>query len=166
MKQTINIFRRSLAIIITAILMFVLAGCSTEASRKTEHYVTSVKNLVNESVNNTRTLKEQKEKFDCSDNSFSKSYISTLDTLSGLYEQLIQLESADGYQVYDNNVKLRAKQALTDITKIKNLAQYAFENGDDSLYKKDIDNIYKDYQEAYNSLITSSSQIQTEYRNA
>lgn len=165
MNKTIDIFRRSFAIFITAILMFVLAGCSNGNSHKTKEYVNSVKNLVNDSVNSTRTLKEQKEKFDCNNSNASKAYIATLDTLSEIYKQLLQTEAPDSYDDLDKTLKSSAKSALSDITELQSLAKYASENGDSSLYEKDEKNLYDDYQINYETLVSLSSEIQTRYRN-
>lgn len=159
-------FRRSFVIILTAIMMFVLSACSTEESRKTEEYVSSVKTLVNEAVNSTRTLKTQRESFDCNDSQLSKAYISTLDTLADLYEQLIKLEAPDDYNDSDQSVKLYAEQALSDVIEMKGLVQYAFQNSDDSLYKKGIESLTDSYQECYNQLVSLSSEVQTNFRNS
>ncbi|MDD6488885.1 MAG: hypothetical protein PUG48_03590 [Clostridia bacterium] len=165
MNKTIDIFRRSFAIFITAILMFVLAGCSNGDSHKTKEYVNSVRTLVNDSVNKTRILKEQKEKFDCNNSNSSKAYIATLGELSDLYKQLLQTESPDYYDDLDVTLKESAKSALSDITELQSLAKYASEKGDSSLYEKDEKNLYDDYQTNYESLVSLSSEIQTRYRN-
>ena len=165
MSKHIDIFRRSFAIFITAILMFVLAGCSNGDSQKTKEYVNSVKTLVNDSVNSARTLKEQKEKFDCNNSNSSKAYISTLETLAERYKQLLQTEAPDSYDDLDKTLKEAAKSALSDITELESLAKYASENGDSSLYEKDEKNLYDDYQTNYETLISLSSEIQTRYRN-
>lgn len=159
-------FRRSFTIILAAVLMFVLSACSTENSRKTESYVTSVKTLVNDSVNNTRTLRTQYDEFNCKENESSNAYISTLETLSDLYGQLIKLESPDDYDDLDEQIKSNANEVLSIITELKTLVKYAVENADDSLYQKDKEELLNNYYEYYNTLTSLSSEVQTRFRNA
>lgn len=159
-------FKRSLALMLAGVMMFVLSACSTEKSRKTEEYVSSVKTLVDDSVNNTRTLKTQYDEFDCKDSQSSKAYISTLGTLADLYEQLLKLEAPDDYDDLDNQVKENAEGALSIVTEIESLVKYAFQNSDSSLYDKNIETLFNNYQDYYDCLTDLSSQVHTRYRNS
>ncbi len=159
------LFKRSLVIFLAAGLMFVLSACSTENARKTESYVSSVKSLVNEAVNNTRALKIRCDEFNVNDTQTSKIYTSNLITLEDLYEQVLKLESPDDYDELDEQVKTNAEGALSTVTEILNLVQYALDNKNDSLYQKDKDELFEEYQKYYDTLVELSSEVQTKYRN-
>lgn len=153
-------------IILSAIMMFVLSACSTEESRKTESYVSSVKELVNSCVNTTRTLKTQKENFNCQDSVTSKEYISSIDKLADLYGSLLKLEAPNSYDDLNESLLVNSENALSNINELKTLVQYAFANNDDSLYQKNAEKLYNSYQNSYNNLVSVSSEIQTRFRNA
>ena len=156
---------RSFVLIITAFLMFVLAGCSAGTTKQNQEYVDLVKTLVNDSVNYTRELKEQDETFNCHNETIANEYISTLDTLSDFYQNLIKLNATADFDDLDKELSSEAALALSDISEMKSLVSYAVEKGDDTLFQRDKDRLFDDYQTHYNKLTELSSEIQTRWRN-
>ncbi len=161
-----NLLNRSIVFMITAMLMFVLAGCSAGQNQQNEEYVNSVKTLVNDSVNSTRDLKEQDETFNCHNETVSKEYIHSLDTLSELYQNLIKLNATADFDDLDKELSSEAALALSDISEIKSLVSYAVEQEDDTLFQRDKNKIFDDYHTHYNRLTELSSEVQTRWRNA
>ncbi len=165
MKKT-ELIARSLSSFILALLMFVLAGCSAGRAKQNEEYVSNVKQLVDNAVMATRTLNEQEKSFDYSDEKLSKAYLSTLDTLAGLYDQILELNATEDFRDLDKTLADESTTALSDITQIKALASYAYEKNDPTLYQKDNGRLMNDYKTHYEKIKELSSEIQTRWRNA
>lgn len=160
-----NIFNRSLIFLLSAVLMFVLAGCSVGQSKQNEEYVDSVKNLVNDSVNNTRVLNKIDKNFNYRDEKNAQDYISALETLSDIYQKLIKLNCTDEFEDLDSRISDEAASALSDISEIKSLVSYALEKDDDSMFQKNRDGLMSDYKTHYEKLTEISSEVQTRQRN-
>ncbi len=161
-----NIMSRSFIIFISAMLMFVLAGCSNAKIKQNDNYVSSVKNLVNDTVNLNRTLKEQQEGFNCHDEEKSRQYISTMDSLADGFQQILKLQATNEFDEYDKSLKTRAKACLQDITQLRSLTGYAVKNEDDTFYQNDKQDIFDKYKSECDAMREISSEIQTYWRNA
>ena len=164
MKLT-HLYKRSLAFFMAAVMMFVLAGCSSAKEQQNEEYVSSVKKLVDSAVNHTRTMKTVDEKFNCHNESSANNYIHTLDELSDIYQTLVKLDATDKFSDLDDELSIKASSALSDISELKTLVTYAAEKEDDTLYQNDNHKLLDAYETNYSGLVDLSLEIQTRWRN-
>ncbi len=160
-----HIVSRSMAFLIMAAMMFVLAGCSGDM-KTNEDYVTNVKTLVNDAIQNTRTLKEQDESFNCHNQESTKAYLSTLNSLSSLYQQILKLDTPAKFEESGESLQTNASSALSTLSEMKSLVTYALQNEDDTLFQKDKAALWEEYEKAYSGATDNSSEIQTIWRNA
>ena len=137
-----------------------------EAHQKNDTYVSSVKQLVDDSVTYTRKLRQQDEDFDCRDNEKVRGYLLVTDDLINTLEQIQKLRSTDEFDRMDKPLKDSAKVALTVISQLKALVVYAQESGNDALYQREKDGYLSDYYINYDTMKELSSEIQTYWRNA
>ncbi len=164
--MSLKIVKRSIAVLMASVLLFVLAGCNVDEVNHNNDYVSSVKKYVDNVVTYTREYKEYETTFNCRDVEESKKYIGTMDSLIECFQKILKLQSTDEFDEYDSSLKTLAQSALETITEIKSLTSYAVETGDDTLYKNDEDLMLENYDVLYEGLKDISAEIQTYWRNA
>lgn len=156
-----------IALVLTVLsLMMTISGCDLETYKRSDSYVADVKNLVNDSVNYTRKLKQQDEDFDSKDSEKMRGYLLAADDLINTLEQIQKLRPTDEFDEMNDELRTAAEAALNNITQIRSFVAYASESGDDSIYKREKDSYFEDYLFYYDEMITLSSRIQTYWRNA
>ena len=161
-----SLFKKSIMLLIALLFVFSLVGCNTEEFKKNEQYVSDVKNLVNESVNHTRKLRELDKDFVISDKDLINEYLETTDSLMEVFEQIQKLQATDEFDDKDKELKEAVKNELTVISQLRNLVYHAQENGDDDIYQREKDIYFEEYNKNYEKTIDLSSEIQTYWRNA
>ncbi len=161
----ITILKRSFLFLVTAAVLFVLAGCSNETAQHNEQYVSQVKELVNQTVNYTRVMVTKEKNFNCHNEAEAKEYIDTLDKLSDIFQKVITLNASEEFDQLNKELSQETTSALSEISELKSLAAYAIEKGDDTFYQRDKAGIRKDYDEHYRRMTELSSEIQTQWRN-
>ena len=149
-----------------SVLLMLFAGCNSEQIKKGNEYVSQVKEQVNEVVNFNRTLKEQENEFSCRDEEKTKRYVTTMDSLSERFSNILRLQATDEFDQYDSELKKNAKEALQTITQLKTLVKHAAEQSDDTFYQNEKDKLLKSYEDNCQKLRSVSSEIQTYWRNA
>lgn len=156
----------TLSIVAAVILLSALCGCNIDTINKNNTYVSSVKQLVDDTVKYTREYKEKKETFNCREAEESKAILSDIDSICDGCRQLLRLQATDEFDTYDETMKTEARLCLEHMSQIKTLTSYAVDTGDDTFYKNDIEELYKNYYESYENLKGCSLEIQTYWRNA
>lgn len=147
-------------------IAFLLCGCGTEEYSKDESYVQNIKNLVNTSVEYTRTWREKDNSFDISNTESSKEYIAILDKLCQTYRKILLLQYTDKFDEYGNSMRENISGILSVTSEIKSHASYALDKADDSLFKNEKQELFEAYDEYLDEITITSQYIQTFWRNA
>ena len=150
----------------TVSLLTFSAGCDLEAHKKNDSYVSDVKNLVNDTVNYTRRLKQQDEAFESKDSEKLRGYLLAADDLINTLEQIQKLRPTDEFDEMNDRLRTAAEAAMNNITQIRSFVAYASESGDDGIYKREKENYLQNYMAYYDEMKELSSEIQTYWRNA
>lgn len=162
----IKTLSKVLVFLLSAVLLVGLGGCNLSEKHQNDGYVASVKELVNECINQNRILTKQDESFNCHDAEKSKEYIGTMDNLSITFQKLLQLQPTTEFAKYHEQITSYSALALANITNLRTLASYAAEHEDDTLYQNDKAEIMDEYKSNCDLLRSLSSEIQTYWRNA
>ena len=147
-------------------IAFLLCGCGAEEYSKHESYVQNIKNLVNTSVEYTRTWREKDNSFDISNTESSKEYIAILDKLCQTYRKILLLQCTDKFDEYGNSMRENISGILSVTSEIKSHASYALDKADDSLFKNEKQELFEAYDEYLDEITITSQYIQTFWRNA
>ncbi len=164
MKRTA--IKRAAVFLLAAVFIMMLTGCDVETHRKNNQYVSDVKNLVNDSVNLTRKLKQQSEELDCKDAEKVRGYLLAADDLINTLQQIQKLRPTNEFDEMDERLKTASEAALNNISQIRSFVAYARDSGDDTIFKRESDSYYTLYLESYDKMKQLSSEIQTYWRNA
>ena len=158
--------RFAVVIMLATVVMFAFTGCNMETHQMNDQYVSSVKEMVNDSVTYTRKLRQQDEGFDCHDNEKIRGYLLVTDDLINTFEKIQTLKSTDEFDEMDIELKRVSKQALTMISQLKQMVVYAQQSGSDAIYQREKNGYFDQYYSYYEDLRSISSEIQTYWRNA
>ena len=158
--------KQLLVFLLSAVLLVSLCGCNLSEMQQNNDYVSSVKNLVNDCINQNRVLKTQDETFNCHEPEKAKEYISTMDSLSTAFQKLQQLQPTGEFADYQAKIAESGASALSSITRIRTLVAYAAEHEDDTLYQNDKEELFSEYNASCEALRSLSSEVQTYWRNA
>ncbi len=158
--------KRVWILMLAVVWMMIGSGCGTAEYRREEQYASSVRQLVDDAVKYTRILQEKDQKFQCYDSVSVKEYLTTLDKLGGIYQKLLVLQPSDIFDEGDRDLKDNVGQVLSVTSEIRSHVQYAADNADDTLFKKEKKELFEQYQAFYEGVTYSSQYIQTLWRNA
>ena len=147
-------------------IAFLLCGCGAEEYSKDESYVQNIKNLVNTSVEYTRTWREKDNSFDISNTESSKEYIAILDKLCQTYRKILLLQYTDKFDDYGNSMRENISGILSVTSEIKSHASYALDKADDSFFKNEKQELFEAYDKYLDEITITSQYIQTFWRNA
>ena len=146
--------------------MISLAGCKTEQYQKNEQYVSEVRRLVNDSVSYTRKLHKHDNDFDFKNSENVRGYLLTADDLINTLEQIQKLQSTDEFDKMNTSLKEAAEKAMEQVSQLRAMVVYSQENKNDSIYSREKEHYFKEYDEQYDIMVDLSSEIQTYWRNA
>lgn len=160
--------KKRLLCLMTVVLAMLLlsAGCDFETHKKSDLYVSQVKNLVNDTVNYTRKLRQQDKDFDSKDSEKLRGYLLAADDLINTLEQIQKLRPTDEFDSMNDKLRTASESALNSVTQIRSFVAYAAESGDDSIYTREKDKCINEYEGFYDEMKELSSEIQTYWRNA
>lgn len=156
------------SILLMAVLMLVLssAGCNFDRFKQNDSYVKSVKELVDDTVNATRSVRQLDKSFNSQDSDKNREYLKVCDDLIGTLEKIQKLQATDEFDDMDRQLKEAAKDQLNTVMQLHTLIQHAGQTGDDSIYQREKDAYLEKFEENYENMRSLSSEIQTYWRNA
>ena len=158
--------KKLFALLLTVSMTFLLCSCGTAEYSKDESYVQNIKNLVNTSVEYTRTWREKDNSFDISNTESSKEYIAILDKLCQTYRKILLLQYTDKFDEYGNSMRENISGILSVTSEIKSHVRYSLDKADDSLFKNEKQELFEAYDEYLDEITITSQYIQTFWRNA
>ncbi len=158
--------KRFIVLLLTAAIASVLCGCGASEYSKDNEYVQKIKSLVNTSVEYTRVWRENDQSFDYSDTESANEYINILDKLCQTYRKILILQPTNKFDENDLEMKESIRNIIAVTSEIKSHVKYSVDKADDSLFKKEKQELFDRYDEYHEAVASSSQYIQTFWRNA
>ena len=129
--------KKLFALLLTVSMTFLLCSCGTAEYSKDESYVQNIKNLVNTSVEYTRTWREKDNSFDISNTESSKEYIAILDKLCQLELDGVKAQvDAKNDRIAELQTQLNMAALRESQTAQNAFIQQGFSNEVDQLYNR------------------------------
>lgn len=164
MKQIASLLRRSFCMILLAVMMFVLSACSAEESNKNNEYFEQLNSYTNTLLMQNRELNKIKEKWNYKDKVSTKTYIDKLSEIEESIGKIRNLDASEKLLETDKKLKDNCDTVLGSLALMKSTAQNAFDTGDDSVYKKNDEDNFEIYNEAYDDIIASVATVRAKIR--
>lgn len=158
---------KSFALIFASVsAVSILSACSNISASVDENaYISTLSENFEQIIKKNRELEKMRDTWTCAETQTTKNYLALIDTLSGLYLDLRNVNPTEKYSADDYTIDSWCNEQITALSQEKALIQYTLDHQDDSAYQSGIADILNIYTSTYDSINNSMTKIKTDFRN-